>query len=202
MSSLLLMVASEKRLFGRFWAFLHEDSWSSFVVTLVIAFVFIKWIFFPGLSFLTGSELPLVIVESCSMYHAEPGMDSVVSKSVYEDLGIGLEDTDDWDFWNGFSKGDIIFVVGADNVRVGDVIIFNAGEIHPIIHRVVSVENDPLGTVYSTMGDNNGRQGQGELAIDESQVVGKALFKVPAVGWAKLLFFEPFVRDPNKKGFC
>ena len=59
----------------KFWNFLQEDSWPSFFATLVIAFVVIKFVFFPGLSFLTGSSLPLVIVESCSMYHHEDGME-------------------------------------------------------------------------------------------------------------------------------
>jgi len=133
-----------------FWKFLKKDSWASFAVTLLLAFVIIKFVFFPGLSFLTGSSLPLVIVESCSMYHHEDGMAKSFESSVYEDYGLELLDSLSWDFQNGFAKGDVIFVVGADDVEVGDVIIFNENVQYPLIHRVVSVEDG----VYSTKGDN------------------------------------------------
>lgn len=181
------------------WDFLQEDSWSSFVVTLVLAFVIIKFVFFPGLSFLTGTSLPLVIVESCSMYHHEDGFEKTFESSVYADYGLGLEDTVDWDFQNGFSKGDVIFVVGADNVEIGDVIIFNGGARYPMIHRVVGV-----GETYATKGDNyktNSLQLASEKSIPEDELVGKALFRIPAVGWAKLIFFE-FGRSSRDRGFC
>jgi len=186
--------------FKKTWDFLQEDSWPSFVVTLLIAFVVIKFVFFPGLSFLTGSSLPLVIVESCSMYHHEDGMAKSFESSVYEDYGLSLLDSLGWDFQNGFAKGDVIFVVGADDVEVGDVIIFNENVQYPLIHRVVSVEDG----VYSTKGDNyktNSGQRSAEKSIAEDRLIGKALFKVPFVGWAKLIFFEG--RQPvNNKGMC
>ncbi len=182
------------------WDFLQKDSWPSFIVTLLVAFVVIKFIFFPGLSFLTGTSLPLVIVESCSMYHHEDGFDRTFESSVYEDYGIRIEDTALWDFQNGFSKGDVIFVVGAGEPEVGDVIIFNENVQYPLIHRVVSAEDD----VYSTKGDNyktNSGQRPAEKSIVESRLIGKALFRVPAIGWAKLIFFE-FGRDESQRGFC
>lgn len=55
----------------KFWNFLRSDSWASFFVVLVLAFILIKYVLFPTLSFLTGAPLPLVIVESCSMYHSD-----------------------------------------------------------------------------------------------------------------------------------
>ena len=109
----------------KFYEFLQKDTWQSFVVTLLLAFVIIKFVFFPGLSLITGTSLPLVIVESCSMYHHDPGFENTFSSSVYGNYDIELEDTDNWVFQNGFSKGDIIFVVGAKNIEIGDVIIFN-----------------------------------------------------------------------------
>ena len=53
----------------KFWKFLKKDTWQSWVVSLILAFIIIKFIFFPGLSFVMGTSLPLVVVESCSMYH-------------------------------------------------------------------------------------------------------------------------------------
>jgi len=190
----------------RVWAFLHEDSWASLVVTLVIAFVVIKFVFFPGLSFVTGTDLPLVIVESCSMYHSD-GLEEVLDNSVYDGWGIDLLSAVDWDFKRGMSKGDVIFVVKAKDVEVGDVIIFTpkgSKSPYPIIHRVVTV-----GETYSTKGDHNPNQlttnnnphGTDETNISEDEFVGKALFKVPFIGWAKLIFFEG--RQPNgNKGLC
>ena len=180
-------------------AFLKKDSWPSFAVTLLLAFVLIKFIFFPGLSFLTGTELPLVIVESCSMYHHEPGLENTFLSSVYENYGISFEDSENWIFQDGFSKGDVIFVVGAENVEVGDVIIFNGGSRYPLIHRVVSSGNS-----YATKGDNyitNNNQLPSEKNIRKSEVIGKALFRVPVIGWAKLIFFE-FNRPSNNRGLC
>ncbi len=52
----------------RFWKFLQEDTWQSWIVSILLIIIVIKWIFFPTLNFITGTDRPLVIVESCSMY--------------------------------------------------------------------------------------------------------------------------------------
>jgi signal peptidase I len=187
------------KFFKKVWDFLQEDNWLSFLVTLGIAFILIKFLFFPGLSLLTGTELPLVIVESCSMYHHEAGLEKTFGSSVYGDYGISLGDTSNWNFQNGFSKGDVIFVVGVKNPSVGDVIIFNGGARYPLIHRVVK-----SGKTYATKGDNyktNSLQLESEKNISKDQLIGKALFRIPAIGWAKLIFFE-LNRAPRDRGFC
>lgn len=183
----------------QFYNFLQKDTWPSFIVTLLLAFIIIKFIFFPTLSAITGTTLPLVIVESCSMYHHEPGFEKTFESSVYEDNNIKLDDTKTWDFQNGFNKGDVMFIVGAKEVEIGDIIIFNGGSIHPLIHRVVRADD-----TYATKGDNyktNARQLNSEKDISEDQLVGKALFKIPAIGWAKLIFFEAG-RYPDQRGLC
>lgn len=190
----------------KFWGFLQEDSWSSFAVTLLLAFVIIKLVFFPGLSLITGTNLPLVIVESCSMYHSD-GLEEVLNNNVYNKWGIDLASTVSWDFKEGMSKGDVIFVVKARNIEVGDVIIFmpkGSSSPYPIIHRVVTA-----GETYSTKGDhnpnqltaNNNRHKTDETSISEDELVGKALFRIPFIGWAKLIFFEGRQLD-NNKGLC
>lgn len=186
--------------FKKFWKFLHKDSWSSFAVTLLLAVVVIKFVFFSGLSYLTGTPLPLVIVESCSMHHYENGFGKIFNASdVYSEKNIFLSDTVNWIFQDGFNKGDVIFVVGVKNIKVGDVIIFESGSIYPLIHRVVEV-----GDSYATKGDNyktNSGQLDSEKMISEEQIIGKALFKIPFVGWIKLIFFE-FGKNPQARGFC
>jgi signal peptidase I len=186
--------------FKKFWDFLKKDTWTSFGLTLAIALILVKFLFFPGLSFLTGTSLPLVIVESCSMYHSESGFEKIFSEnSLYSDKLINLKDTDSWDFQNGLSKGDVIFVVGARDIGVGDVIIFNGGSKYPLIHRVIN-----SGKTYGTKGDNyktNANQLSSEKSIDSEDVIGRALFKIPAIGWAKLIFFESS-RGNGNRGLC
>ena len=188
-----------KKTAKNFWSFLEKDSWPSFVITLLLAFIIIKFIFFPGLSLITGTSLPLVIVESCSMYHYENGFDKILESPVYDNYDISLENTEDWIFQNGFSKGDVIFVVEAKNIKVGDVIIFNGGAQHPLIHRVVEI-----GDNYATKGDNyktNSNQLPSEKNIPEEQIIGKAMFKISFIGWVKLIFFEGG-RNPYDRGMC
>lgn len=183
----------------KFYAFMKEDSLESMIVFLVLAVIVIKFIIFPGLSLLTGTALPLVIVESCSMHHHENGFETIIQQNnLYEQNNINLETTKNWNFQNGLNKGDVIFVVGANNLKIGDTIIFNGGTNYPIIHRLI--QTNP----YATKGDNyqtNAQQLTSEKNIDESRLIGKAVFKIPYIGWIKLIFFEPF-RPENQKGLC
>jgi hypothetical protein len=141
----------------RFWAFLKEDTWQSTVVTLILLVVLIKFIFFPLLSFVTGSSLPLVVIESCSLYHGG-SFDAWWNGNSewYELRGIQKSEFKEFPYKNGLNKGDIIFVWGRGERELGDIIIFEPNleskARHPIIHRIVS--EDPLGT----KGDNNAKQ--------------------------------------------
>lgn len=179
-----------------FWNFLKEDSWSSFFVNLVLALIVIKFIFFPLLSLLTGTSLPLVIVESCSMYHAQD-LEIIMENKIYSEYGIDYENISNWKLKNGFNKGDIIFVVGPKNLEVGDVAIFNAGQKHPIIHRIISIEEEKI----TTKGDNNIGLLDFEKDIPMNQVIGKAVFRIPAIGWIKLIFFD-WMNHESQRGFC
>lgn len=179
-----------------FWEFLKQDTWRSWLVSLVLVFIFIKLIFFPTLSFITGTPLPLVVVESCSMYH-ETRFDSWWSQNApwYEVNSIDEAMFSGFSFKNGLSKGDIVFVWGRSPVEIGDVIIFNSNYKYPLIHRVVSLA--PL----ATKGDHNPGQLPAEQEIRYDAVLGKAVARVPALGWVKLIFFEGF-KDEESRGFC
>jgi signal peptidase I len=191
-----------------FWAFLKEDSWQSWVVSLVLLLVLIRFIIFPGLSFVTGSPLPLVVIESCSLYHQSSFDDWWFEKGAwYESHGIEKEDFKDFPFYNGLNKGDIILVWGRGDYETGDIIIFEpnpgAKARHPIIHRIVS--ESPIGT----KGDHNNKQlvsgnnieGIDETNIPEEMIIGKSVVRVPLLGWVKLIFFEP-LKVPGQRGFC
>ena len=190
----------EDNFLKRFWKFLKKDTWQSLLVFLILALILIKFIFFPLLNLVTGTSFPLVIVESCSMHHEEKGFEqSFESSQVYKSNGISIEDTKNWDFQNGLEKGDVIFIIKPKKIEVGDVIIFEGGTTYPIIHRVVDAEEP-----YATKGDNyktNSYQLPTEKSISEEQVYGKAIFKIPAIGWIKLIFFD-WKNPVSSRGFC
>lgn len=193
------------------WDFLwNGDSWLSWITFIIVIFIFIRFIFFPGISLITGTQLPIVIVESCSMYHGDTFSTWWNNnKDFYIENNMSKTDFQQFTLPDGFAKGDIFFVTGVkpQNIKVGDVIIFQSGnQNRPIIHRVVST--DPL----QTKGDNNIGQFSPSLLnnpekIDETnispnQIIGKVVnFKIPFLGWLKLIFYEPF-RDPSERGFC
>jgi len=199
-----------KKWLKKFWFIVwKDDSLKGWFISIIFLFILIKFIFFPILSLTTGTQLPLAIVESCSMYHSGnliSNYDSWWTKhnNKYSDLSLTKEEFQNFIFKKGFNKGDILFILGTnpDKLKIGDVIIFNGGTSNPIIHRIVSIRETEEGRIFSTMGDNNNGQLSVEKNIRENQIVGKAVFKLaPYLGWVKLVFFEPF-RSQNERGFC
>lgn len=87
------------------------------------------------------------------------------------------------------NRGDLVVLMNANDIRIGDVIIFDTpSEPMPVIHRVVKINSDGS---YQTLGDNNrGQQHEWEKQIEKSQIVGKAFFVMPYLGWVKILVFE------------
>jgi signal peptidase I len=185
-----------KETFEKIWNYLKKDTWDSWLVAIVLVFVIIKFVFFPLLSLATGASLPLVVIESCSLYH-ETGFDSWWDKNAiwYESKNITKEEFESYPFKGGMNKGDIILVWARSDYKEGDVIIFNAPTAHPVIHRVISTS--PI----ETKGDHNADQLDFEHDVSKEQILGKAVIRIPLFGWAKLIFFEPF-RPVEERGFC
>jgi signal peptidase I len=205
--------------FKRFWFLLWSDnSFKGWLFSIIFLFIFIKFIFLPGLSLVTGTALPLAIVESCSMYHEgnvfsnfENWFDRHETK--YSQFEIGREQFRDSELNGGFSKGDILFIVKAnpEKLKIGDIILFNSGEKeNPVIHRIIKIQEKNGEKIFTTIGDNNngmltpennvGRVDERE--IKEEQLVGKAIFRIsPWFGWVKLIFFEG-MRPESERGFC
>jgi hypothetical protein len=199
-----------KKYLNKFWYFVwKDDSWKGWIFSIIFLFIFIKLIFFPGLSLITGTSLPLAIVESCSMHHEGIIFHNYNSwfdnhKIKYEKFDLEKDIFNNFIFKNGFTKGDILLIVGVkpEKLKVGDVIIFNAGKKNPIIHRLVKITQENNEYVFSTIGDNNWQQLSFEIRIKENQLVGKAVFKIlPYFGWGKLIFFES-MRSSSERGFC
>jgi len=201
----------ELRKFGRnFWNLLwKDDSLKGWIFSVIFIFIFIKFLFLPFLSLVTGTALPLAIVESCSMYHDgniltnyDDWWDSHEDK--YSQFNIDKNDFSNFKISNGFNKGDILFITGVnpEKIKVGNIIIFSTGSGNPIIHRIMNIENQGGEIIFSTIGDNNNGQLSVEKNIHESQIVGKASGRIaPYLGWVKLIFFES-QKSSSERGFC
>ncbi|MDD5178006.1 MAG: hypothetical protein PHT54_01850 [Candidatus Nanoarchaeia archaeon] len=182
-----------KQTLKRVWHFLWKDNsiWS-WLANLVVAFILVKFIIYPGLGLIFGTNLPVVAVVSCSMEHSELkgtcswnhlGFDAwwEANKEWYTEKGITKEYFSDFKFKNGFNKGDIMVIFKAKKVNIGDTIVYQTSSVYyPIIHRVV--HTDPL----ITKGDNN--QINDPKEINSSQIVGKAVLRIPLFGWLKIWF--------------
>ena len=156
------------------------------------------------LSFLIIGNSPLVVFESCSMYH-ETSFASWWEKNSewYETQGITKEIFAQFNYKNGIKKGDVLFILPTEKIKVGDIIMFNFNSQISIVHRVVSI------SPYSTKGDRNIKQltdsnnaGRlDETDIDQNNIAGKVVLRIPYLGWTKLLFSES-LRPKATRGFC
>lgn len=149
----------------------EEKSVLSWLANLAIAFIIIKFLVYPGLGLLFGTGLPVVAVVSSSMDHG--AIDNAICGNQvtdyksnlngywatcgawYEQHNITKEQFSTFHYTNGFNKGDIMVVFGRTTIRQGDVIVYEAGQNYPIIHRVTTVRNENNQTFYSTKGDHN-----------------------------------------------
>ncbi len=112
-----------------------------------------------GLAFALSTDMPIVAVESGSM---EPT----------------------------FYRGDILVLQGvpADQLKVGDIIVFSPAEkATPVVHRIIKINDDGS---FQTKGDANPGQIPFEKHIEASQIHGKVILIIPYLGWVKLFMME------------
>ncbi len=212
---------------GKMWYFIwYDNSLWSWVVNIILAFVLIKFIIYPGLGAILGTNLPVVAVVSESMDHkftnsydyscdvvgyrlcttfvankpdSPKGYDLFWDHcgEWYENAGLTKEEFSTFPFKNGFNKGDIIILIGKDpeDISLGEVIVFQAkNRPYPIIHRVVNKTLDET-YVFQTKGDHNAVQivdpmKLNERHIDQDQVLGVAVSRIPLLGWVKIGLVE------------
>jgi hypothetical protein len=93
----------------------------------------------------------------------------------------------------------VIFVLGIDkeDIEVGNIVIFEGGSKHPIIHRIIETGGGKI----TTKGDHNSMLLGNEVDVDGDLVMGRAVFRIPFIGWIKLIFFE-WGRPLNERGLC
>ncbi len=203
-----------KKAAKRLWRFLWEDnSLLSWAVNVVLAFVIIKFIVYPGLGFLLATSNPIVAVVSCSMEHKSTDCGgggayrlcgaSFESKenfnldeywnacgAWYEERNISKEEFSHYPLNGGFNKGDLMILKGKppSEIKAGDIVVFRGIEKEPVIHRVVSARKVGGTYAFSTKGDNNNGQLSYENSIPQESIIGNAVLKIPYLGNVKLLF--------------
>jgi len=180
------------------WVFVwKEDSFASWLVNLVLAFALIKFLVYPLLGLLFGTPYPIVAVVSQSMeHHASFDEWWWRNKDFYLRNNITKSEFKAFPFREGFNKGDLMILVCAkpEDVRVGDVIVYQSGKPYPIIHRVVRKKLRGGETFFETKGDNN--KGQivdfdlDETNVPERVVYGKAVLRIPLLGYVKIWFVD------------
>lgn len=189
-----------KYILRRMWFFIWEDNsiWS-WIINIILAFVIIKFLVYPGLGLILGTTHPIVAVVSSSMEHPEANFDDWwirtcpdgKQKEIYSKSGISKSMFLGFDYRNGFSKGDIMLLRSAENAEVGDIIVFQTTKRpEPIIHRVIEAKGSPGDMTYKTKGDNNCGSADFEQNIQKDTIIGKTLFKVPLLGWIKIGFVK------------
>lgn len=191
----------------KIWHFIwDEESIWSWLANIVLAFFLIKFIVYPGLGLIFGTQFPIVAVVSGSMEH-KAAFDTWWSKEccqtrdctikkqqteIYNKWGITKEQYTNFPFTSGFNKGDIMVLTAPKNLEIGDVLVFAVQDRpDPIIHRIVEKNNANEQTTYNTQGDNNcGATADFEKSISKERLLGKAYFKIPLLGWLKIAFVE------------
>ena len=183
----------------KIWKFIwYDNSWQSWVVNVILAFVLVKFIIYPLLGLLLGTSFPVVAVVSCSMEHNINSQGCnfehlkfddwwSLHKEFYTAMEITKENFSKFDFSNGFNKGDLMVLRKAKNINNGDIIIFFGEDNLPIIHRVVDSNK------LTTKGDNNLGIRSDEFGINDDRLIGKAWFRVPYLGWLKVWFNQIFL---------
>jgi len=190
-----------------FWNFLwNEDNIWSWIVNILLAFIIIKFLLYPGIGLALGTNLPVVAVISESMSHDgtfntwwnSPAICEINGtqrncrqSDWYAQKGITEEEFKEYSMHNGFNKGDIIVLRGTDydSLKVGDILVYQSKLPYPVIHRVVA-KND----VIESKGDHNQEQiltsQLDERYITKDEMIGKAWIKIPYLGYVKILFVE------------
>jgi len=182
------------------WHFIWEDDsiWS-WLVNIILAVVIIKFVVYPGLGFALGTTHPIVAVVSGSMEH-DGNFDSwwETQKSWYFDKTITKEMFVKYPFRNGFNKGDIMILYKPNDLKAGDVIVFRASRPEPIIHRIILVGDG----FYQTKGDHNSDSTFDERNIKQSDIIGKAVFRIPYLGYIKIFAVEAVCLIDSEMNIC
>ena len=178
----------------KLWKFLwHEDTPLSWIVSIILSFILVKFLIYPLIGLVFGTGYPIVAVISGSMEHTSDFDNWWESNEEwYSEKNILKEDFSNFKFSNGFNKGDIMIVIGKESkdINIGDVLIFQSTTTYPVIHRIVNVWEENGEYHFQTKGDNNAESYARlkEQDIDEGRMIGVAVLRIPYLGLIKIWF--------------
>jgi len=195
-----------KKILKKTWYLIWKsDSIWSWLVNVLLAFLIIKFIVYPGLGFFLETTHPIVAVVSSSMEHdgsfnqwwassasCKEGL--CTQSAFYSEFDITKEQFLEFKFKDGFNKGDIIVLKSRDpeKINVGDVIVFRSITSDPIIHRVIRKWQQNNVYYFQTKGDHNSQSVKSasldETKISQDAVIGKAVLRIRYLGWIKIAF--------------
>lgn len=191
------MKKEPKTTWQKIWHFLwYEDSVASWFVSIILAFLLIKFLVYPALGLVFGTQFPVVAVVSNSMDHDRSFDDWWANREdLYLQFNITKQQFSDFPMRGGFNKGDIIILFGIQPERIaqGDIIVYWGGKDYPIIHRVVAINT--IGASVQTMGDNNPGQipfSPNERDVRAETILGRAALRVPYLGWVKIFAVDAY----------
>ena len=89
--------------------------------------------------------------------------------------------------------GDVVIIaeVSTANIKPGDIIQFREAEGVTTVHRVVEIQENEGQTVFITQGDANSEPDANP--VPSANVVGKAVFDIPKIGWIAIAVKELFM---------
>jgi len=160
------------------------------MLNIVLAFVLIKFLVYPGLALVLATSNPVVAVVSESMEHNAQFDDWWEAKAnFYEKFNITKTDFENFRFKNGFNKGDLMILKGVDpsTLSIGNTVVFRGVGKEPVIHRLVSKKQLNGNYLISTKGDSNDNQLAYEKDIPPEQLIGKAVVRIPVLGYVKII---------------
>jgi len=183
----------------KIWIFLSkDDSLKSWILSIFLAFIVVKFLIYPFIGLIFSTSYPIVAVISGSMDHEGLDFDDWWNNNEgwYGEKNITKGEFSDFKFKNGFSKGDIILLIGkqSKDIKVGDVLIFHSTTAYPVIHRIVESWEVNGSYHFQTKGDNNSNIiiQLNEHDISEDRIVGVAMLKIPYAGWIKIIASEVY----------
>ena len=99
--------------------------------------------------------------------------------------------------------GDIAIIKDLDTskIRSGDIVQYEQEDNSLIIHRVIEIKKEENSRKFITKGDANNKADP--IAVLEPQIKGKAIFKIPMIGWFQiyvLRFFNIFTKKSKVHG--
>jgi len=174
-----------KNFFNKFWKFYWKDtSFQSYVFFIIFTYLVFKFVFYPAFLYIFGLKDIVSILSGSMTHHGD-------FTQWYLEHGFTLEEINSWPFQKGFNIGDAVVIKSVENIselKVGDVVVFDAGLDEPIIHRIIELNNK----TFTTHGDNNYGLLPQEENVSYNKLIGKAVMKLPLAGIPRMLMKNIF----------